>query len=574
VAGLKKHLSTTMQLTLAVVFAIVLIIAALGVALSSRSSVSMGLTPDLAVVEVGTKVHAEGFLRGSAGIANASVSLKVILPDGTSSYPLQGRTARTSAEGAFSFDYVPTMKGDHELIATFNDDGRYGKSMTSAKITAEASSNTDTPRYVVVSNGDAYHVQDSSGAYIYNDTDASAAIQMAIDSLTQGRGVREKVLLQGAFMLKDAILMRNSTVLQLDGEVRMEDGSNTHMVVAENKSDFEIVGGEWDANQGGQEYGGTDRDAFQFMYCHNFTIRSLAVHDSPYDNIACIRCHNVTISGVETYNAGNIAKGTGWQGHGLMLVESNNCSVVGCHIHYCAAGGCYFYCENDSIERSVNNNVIRGNLVERTETSGLSISLRGPEDRGVNNLIELNTVVDCGIDGEHYGINLGFGNPLVYAENCTVQNNLVYETGDFYSVGGVGAGIVAISYRSCIANNVIFDTTDVGICIMGDRNIVCFNSVDVVRTAYYPGIQIADGSYNEVVNNTVSNCEEGITVETMLTNESSYNHVAYNHIENMAKYVVMVSGAGDVGNVIEYNTFIGSRVIIDRGTDTVIRHNS
>jgi len=571
VQGLKKHLSRTMLLTIAVVLAIVLSIAALGVALSSRSSVSMGLTPDSTAAEVGTKVHVEGFLRGSAGIANASVSLKVVLPDGTSTYPLQGRTTITSAEGAFSFDYVPTVKGEHELKATFNDDGKYSTTVTSARITAEASSNTDTLRYVVVSDDDAYHVQESSGAYIYNDTDASAAIQMAIDSLTQGR---EKVLLQGTFILKDAILMRNSTVLQLDGEVRMEDGSNTHMVVAENESDYEIVGGEWDANQAGQEYGGTDRDAFQFMYCNNITVRNLAVHDSPYDNIACIRCYNVTISGIETYNAGDIAKGTGWQGHGLMLVESNNCSVVGCHIHDCAAGGCYFYCENDSIERSVNNNMIRGNLVERTETSGLSISLRGPEDKGVNNLIELNTVVDCGIDGEHYGINLGFGNPLVYAENCTVQNNLVYETGDFYSVGGVGAGIVAISYRSYIASNVIFDTTDVGICIMGDHNIVCLNSVDVVRTAYYPGIQIADGSYNEVVNNTVTNCEEGITVETMLTNKSSYNRIAYNHIENMAKYVVMVSGAEDVGNVIEHNTFAGSRVIIDRGTDTVIRYNN
>jgi len=571
VQGLKKHLSRTMLLTIAVVLAIVLSIAALGVALSSRSSVSMGLTPDSTAAEVGTKVHVEGFLRGSAGIANASVSLKVVLPDGTSTYPLQGRTTITSAEGAFSFDYVPTVKGEHELKATFNDDGKYSTTVTSARITAEASSNTDTLRYVVVSDDDAYHVQESSGAYIYNDTDASAAIQMAIDSLTQGR---EKVLLQGTFILKDAILMRNSTVLQLDGEVRMEDGSTTHMVVAENVSVLEIVGGEWDANQAGQEYGGTDRDAFQFMYCNNITVRNLAVHDSPYDNIACIRCYNVTISGIETYNAGDIAKGTGWQGHGLMLVESNNCSVVGCHIHDCAAGGCYFYCENDSIERSVNNNMIRGNLVERTETSGLSISLRGPEDKGVNNLIELNTVVDCGIDGEHYGINLGFGNPLVYAENCTVQNNLVYETGDFYSVGGVGAGIVAISYRSYIASNVIFDTTDVGICIMGDHNIVCLNSVDVVRTAYYPGIQIADGSYNEVVNNTVTNCEEGITVETMLTNKSSYNRIAYNHIENMAKYVVMVSGAEDVGNVIEHNTFAGSRVIIDRGTDTVIRYNN
>ena len=127
---------------------------------------------------------------------------------------------------------------------------------------------------------------------------------------------------------------------------------------------------------------------------------------------------------------------------------------------------------------------------------------------------------------------------------------------------------------SCIANNVIFDTTDVGICIIGDHNIVSFNSVDVVRTPYYPGIQIADGSYNEVVNNTITNCEEGITVETTWTNESSYNLIAYNRIENMAKYVVMVSGAEDVGNMIEHNTFVGSRTIIDRGTDTLIRFNN
>ena len=157
----------------------------------------------------------------------------------------------------------------------------------------------------------------------------------------------------------------------------------------------------------------------------------------PIDNIACIRCQRPHLGTRRTTPAispkARDGKDTADAGGVQQL------PVVGCHIHYCAAA-LLLYCENDSIERSVNNNVLRGNLVERTETSGLSISLRGPEDRGVNNLIELNTVVDCGIDGEHYGINLGFGNPLVYAENCTVQNNLVYETGDFYSVGGVGAG--------------------------------------------------------------------------------------------------------------------------------------
>jgi len=439
---------------------------------------------------------------------------------------------------------------------------------------ASAATTNSSYKYVVYPSGSTYYVKNANGAVVYSSTNAASAIQKAIDSLTSGRTTKETVLLQGTFTLTKAIQMRSYTILQLSGKITMGTNSNTHMATASGISNFEIVGGEWNANQAAQSLGGVERRALDFASCKYATIKDLNVHDAAYGNIVFYKSSYITISNVETYNAGNKARGSAWLGHGIFMYVCNNCVVENCHIHNTAAGGCYFYTENDGAAQTINNNVMRGNLVERTETSGLSISLRGTEDKGVNNLIEKNKVVDCGVDGMHYGINLGYGVPGMFADKCTVRDNVVYETGRYYSGTGVGGGIVAICTNSLITKNIVHDTTDVGISVRGDSNTISYNDVDVVRTKTYPGIQIVDGNKNKVLYNTVSNCVNGIAIHISKTSGSSYNQIAYNQIENMAQYVVTIANPGSTGNIIEYNKFVGTHAIGNKGTGTIIRGNT
>ena len=182
--------------------------------------------------------------------------------------------------------------------------------------------------------------------------------------------------------------------------------------------------------------------------------------------------------------------------------------------------------------------------------------------------------MDCGIDGEHCGINLRIRGPRdVRGQGVHGARQCCYETGRYYSGTGV-ARIVAICTTALITRNIVHDTTDVGISVEVPPTPISYNDVDVVRTKTYPGIQIVDGNKNKVLYNTVSNCVNGIAVHISKTSGSSYNQIAYNQIENMAQYVVTIANPGSTGNIIEYNKFVGTHAIGDKGTGTIIRGNT
>jgi len=258
-----------------------------------------------------------------------------------------------------------------------------------------------------------------------------------------------------------------------------------------------------------------------------------------------------------------------------MMAYTGNSIVQGCYIHDSNKGGCYFYCEDDGIVQHIDNNIMRNNTVVRTMTSGLSISLRGLEDIGQYDLIENNTCIDCGRDGEHPGINLGWSSgssaPIRYANHCTVQYNLVYETG-VYNCGG---GLLMQCMNSLIRNNVVNNTADVAACIRGNYNIFINNHLTNVRNQGYPGLEIWDGNNNNILNNVISNIKShGILIVTYgLTSGCNNNDINGNTISGVAEYWVVISNAGSRGNIIELNTFVGAKSIYNVGTGTIIRNN-
>lgn len=145
-------------------------------------------------VQTGSSIHATGVLKGSSGISGATVSLKVILPNGSTSYPTQGATVTTDSQGNFVMDYVPTTTGTYKLVANFAGNTQYNASVGSASFTAVTpSAGPPAPpvyNYKVVKSGSSYLVYDAAGSLKATKTYVNQAVIWASTQLNSvGGGV-------------------------------------------------------------------------------------------------------------------------------------------------------------------------------------------------------------------------------------------------------------------------------------------------------------------------------------------------------------------------------------------------
>ncbi len=490
---------------------------------------SLTLTPSAATIEVGKNIRASGLLTGLTPVSGETVDVRVTLPDGSAVNPAQGPTVTTGQDGTFLIDYTPRAIGNHRFTATFSGSSQLRGSSVSAAFTVtepaappvpDPGTGGDPPvaplsyAFTVTSSGPNYVTKSASGATVYSGTNAATAIQTALNSLTSGRTSKQAVLLQGDFSVTKAISMPSYTILVLEGKVTWGSSAVGYILTAVNKNNFEVRGGEWDGNKASRTMTSSS-NPFAFERCSDVIISNLKVHDGPYDNIEFEYSERITISNVESYN-------TRWTS--IVMAYSNNCIIENCHIHDSDQGGCYFYCEDDGVAQTINNNIIRNNLVERTWTSGLSFSIRGVEDRTDGGLIEGNTVIDGGRDTDHPGINIGWGAGRL-ATNTIVRNNLIYST------SRAGEGGIEFAGSGCVCEgNTIRDTPGYAIHLVGNNNRVTGNSItNAGWDDGGAGVHI-EGSNNMVTDNTIMNCRTyGIAVYSGTGNTISPNTFSGNN---------------------------------------------
>jgi hypothetical protein len=452
----------------------------------------------------------------------------------------------------------------------YKDDGTWG--------TPAGGSGGITPASMIVTNeaGTYKCYSGLTGAVLESGATAATVIQYAIDNLTAGRTWKERVVIKGSITLSASIVLASYLIIQLDGKIKLSNDAHVPIVKnTANVTQVEICGGDWDGNLAEDTHGGSEcrgitvYGASAASKCSYIYIHDLAIHDIAYDNIAVMYCDNVTVQNCHIYNAGDYAQGSSYWGHGLGMYYSSNCVVDHCHIHDVASGGCYFYCEDDSTAQTVNNNQITHNLVERTYTSGISFGRRGAEDSTSYDLHQGNIVRNCGIDGTHPGINVGYDGTTkgVY---CAVTGNVVYCDDEYDSDAGIA---LAGDYCS-ITGNVVKNINHHNILIQGDYNTIVGNVVDESRTEGYSGIYL-DGNYNDVSGNMVTNLVGyGIWCYPLSTT-SNYNHIHGNTIDTAD--VGLRASAGATGNIMEGNVIRNTSAgyqIYDSGTSTVIRRNS
>jgi PKD repeat protein len=359
----------------------------------------------------------------------------------------------------------------------------------------------------------------------------------------------------GSYTVTASIVMTSYTTLISDG-ILTADAATHYMLTASSKNHLTITGGEWDGNKGGRV--ATDMNTIIYLLsCTTVSISDLDIHDGPVDNIVCESCSYVTLSDSDSYDP---------NGNCCAMNFCSNCIIEDNHL-YDAGSGSYFYCEDDGIVQHVDNNIIRRNTVERTQLSGLSISLRGIEDTGYGNLIENNTCIDCGMDGDHPGINLGWSGAteIRYATSCIVINNEVYQTGTY----DCGDGMDMQCKSSTINYNDIHDIEDAGINLRGNANTISHNTIDDVVGGAYPGIEVWDGNYNRIMSNQISHCAMyGIWLVKDLTSGCNCNYIAANTISSITGYCIYLQDVGSTQNILEGNSLSGTYQFHDGGTST------
>lgn len=415
--------------------------------------------------------------------------------------------------------------------------------------------------YLVQSN----LVKNGAGATVYTAASMPAALTWAL-----GHAYTTTYIPPGTYTFSSSATIGSAATLISEGTVIASATSNCHLLSASGKSHFTVNGGKWDANQASNPYGGGDRDAFRFTSCSNVTLENLEVCNSPYGNIEVDNSIYVTLTNVTSHDSGIVGAAEAWRGLSIILANTSNSIVQNCHIYNSARGGVYFYTEDDAVIEHIDNNIMRNNTVQNTQTSGLSLSIRGAGDTAINGLIENNICIDCGRDGEHPGINCGWadGSTVRLASYCTVRDNLVYESGS-YGALQCGGGINCQGNNCLVLNNSIHDVQDFLLLVMGNYNNASWNTLDLMTTSFYEGIYLNDANGCNITYNRISNCTNGI----QLYYGSSNNLIAYNHLETITTYEVGIRSSDCNYNAVRNNSYYGTWTTTDSGAGNSITSN-
>jgi parallel beta-helix repeat protein len=413
-------------------------------------------------------------------------------------------------------------------------------------------------QFTVYKDGTTYKSKNISGAIAYSGSNAATVIQSSINALTPGRTTNESVILQGSIALTSTIKPTNFTTVASTGTVTATK-SMDNMIYTNGTHNVEVAGGVW--NHAG--LAGNNPNTFLFQNCnyintHNCDVRTGAI-------------------AVYLTNHATILSNTVSKSSGSSIAVLLTCSDIVVSRNVCSDSdaGIYLYCQRgDNRADLIQNCVVTNNTVMRTQRDGISLYTEGAEDKLRNCLVDSNTCVDCGIDGDHYGVAVGMGggnDPTLvgHVDYNTITNNNVSETGTYKCGGGIG---VRGTYN-VVKTNTIKNTYDPGMVIQnGNYNTLDSNTVTTTRLR--EGIEICDASYNVVSNNTVSNTAGAgvwITGAQYSKNYSNANNLKSNSISGVNTYWVKITESGDTGNILDSNVFIGKGSIYNKGTGTIIK---
>jgi len=161
-----------------------------------------------------------------------------------------------------------------------------------------------TASYIIFKKGNKAYAKNGVYGHIeYEDTDSANVIQNALDSLTENRTWKEKVLIIGNHTITKKITVPSYTILEIRGKLFLDDYVNDYMLEMETGgNDIMIIGGLLDGN-GANQTGTTTPDIIHGTDISNFAILYTKVTNSHVDGIDLDgTCEHGLILGVTAYN--------------------------------------------------------------------------------------------------------------------------------------------------------------------------------------------------------------------------------------------------------------------------------
>jgi len=243
------------------------------------------------------------------------------------------------------------------------------------------------PSYTVWKEGNYYYAKDSTGAIKYSGIDAVTVIQNALNSLTNGRNWKEKVLLKGNIEISSTIRIPSYTILEIQGKIKASKGMAVNMIEnnASMDHDFEIIGGTIDGNKDN----GATNHAIVLTEASRWTIKS-------------VRFVNVYSSSIKVIATG--------------AIEAEDWIIKDCIFRY--SRGYTIYLDGGMVK----DGIITHNSIEDIDYRGIyiyscwtititdnSISINGKDVGHGHGIVVSTNAVGIIIKGNHIDHNYGHG---------------------------------------------------------------------------------------------------------------------------------------------------------------------
>jgi len=179
--------------------------------------------------------------------------------------------------------------------------------------------------YTIYTDGvNIYARNETTGEIVYNGTNANMVINYALNALSRGRTWKEKIILDGNFIICDTIRLPSYTILEIRGRLLLSNNTNKPVISNSDRfagnTQIEIIGGKIDGNWV-QNTEGANVFGIQFQKVTDSIINNVNINNTYNSALVLYDCENVRVTNVRIVT--RLSTGAA----GILVVDSNNIEI-------------------------------------------------------------------------------------------------------------------------------------------------------------------------------------------------------------------------------------------------------
>jgi parallel beta-helix repeat protein len=182
--------------------------------------------------------------------------------------------------------------------------------------------------FIISADDTSYYATNcTSGQVLVQSTNASVAIQAAMNHLTSGRTWKETVVFEDNLTIDNTIPIPSWTIIEILGRLTLANWVNASMFInsdtVNGNTEIELTGGILDGNSANQNYGGRNVVLARMVNVTNLMIHDMEFYNATHRSIDVFFSSNVLISNVYSEAQQVTKKGA----VGIMVDDSSNVTI-------------------------------------------------------------------------------------------------------------------------------------------------------------------------------------------------------------------------------------------------------